>query len=154
MGQSMTGTLATKINNAVVDQDGMVFRSIVVTLTERDNLATFREDPSRWSSVQSATHTRVKRGDRVTLVSHDGLTVHDSYIVSKAEGGHVWLNDKPLRIINLEEDALFSDGVNEVIPKGVGYSVRHVRSKRDEGPVYTSAKAAEAEVLRRQAKSA
>ncbi len=89
-----------------------------------------------------------------TLVSHDGLTIHDSYIVTKAEGGSVWLGEKPLRIINLEEDALFSDGVNEVVPKGTGYAVRHVRSRRDEGPVFTSAKAAEAEVLRRQAKVA
>ncbi len=139
MGYDIAKTLVTKIRK--VDLHEMVFRHIFVTLTERDNLATFREDPSRWTAVQSAQHTRVKRGDSVTLVSHDGLTIHDSYIVTKAEGGCVWLNDKPLRVINLEEDALFSDGVNEVVPKGTGYAVRHVRSKRDEGPVYTSAKA-------------
>ena len=152
--QAMAHTLATKINDVTVDQDGFVFRHLVVNLRESDNIATFREDVTRWTTVQSATHTRIKRGDKVTLVSFDGLTIHDSYVVTKAEGGSVWLNDKPLRIINLEQDALFSDGVNEVIPKGTGYSVRHVRSKRDEGPVYTSAKAAEAEVLRRQAKVA
>ena len=152
--QAMARTLATKINDVTVDQDGFVFRHLVVNLREGDNIATFREGVDRWTTVQSATHTRVKRGDRVTLVSFDGLTIHDSYVVSKAQGGSVWLNDKPLRIISLEQDALFSDGVNEVVPKGTGYAVRHVRSKRDEGPVYTSAKAAEAEVLRRQAKVA
>jgi hypothetical protein len=113
MGYNIAGTLATKISH--VDLHEMVFRHIVVTLTERDNLATFREDPSRWTSVQSAQHTRVKRGDRISLVSHDGLVIHDSYVVTKAEGGSVWLNDKPLRIISLEEDALFSDGVATVL---------------------------------------
>ena len=152
--QAMAQTLATKINDVTVDQDGFVFRHLVVNLRESDNIVTFREDVTRWTVVQSATHTRIKRGDKVTLISFDGLTIHDSYVVTKAEGGSVWLNDKPLRIISLEQDALFSDGTNEVIPKGTGYAVRHVRSKRDEGPVYTSAKAAEAEVLRRQPKVA
>ena len=51
MGYDIAGTLATKIRK--VDLHEMVFRHIVVTLTEQDNLATFREDPSRWTAVQS-----------------------------------------------------------------------------------------------------
>ena len=148
-------TAANKIQNAVVDTDGMVFRHLVVTLKEGDNIATFREDPTRWTTVQAAPHTRLKKGDRVTLISFDGSVIHDQYDVSKIEAGSVWLSDKPLRVIALHDDsALFSDGTNEVVAKGVGYAVRNIRSRRDDGPIYTTAKAAEAEILWRQTRTA
>ncbi len=46
----------SKIRNAAVDCDGMVFRHVVVTLNEQDSIATFREDLSRWIMVQGAPH--------------------------------------------------------------------------------------------------
>lgn len=127
-----------------------VFRHIVLTLAEGDNISTFAADAvNSWGLVQQRSDLRLKRGDRVTLVSADGLTMHDSCIVLKAVGGSVWLG-KPLRIVSLESDVLFSDGVHEVVPVGTSFGVRHVRSGRVDGPTFGTSRAAEAEVLRRQ----
>ena len=92
---------------------------------------------------------KLGRGDRVTLISADGLTIADQLPVVKSLSGSVWLG-KPLRLIQLEEVALYSDGKLEVVPSGVGFAVQSVRDGRMEDRMFASAEAAKAEILRRQ----
>ena len=40
----------------------------------------------------------------------------------------MWLNSKPLRIVTLDVEALYSDGHHEVIPQGTGYAIRSIRT--------------------------
>ena len=83
-------------------------RDIVLTLKPGDNIATFAaENVDAWALIQARGELRVKKGDRVTLVSDDGLTLYDNCVVTKAESGRVWLS-KPLRIVTLEGDVMYS----------------------------------------------
>ena len=126
------------------------FRHVVVNLREGDNIATFaQEHVDGWALVQGRSELRVKRGDAVTLVSDDGLTLYDQAMVLKAEGGNVWLS-KPLRIVTLEGDVMYSAAGLEVVPRGVGFAIRHARDGRVEDRVFSSADAAKSELLRRQ----
>ena len=61
---------------------------------------------------------------------------------------------KPLRVVSLESQVLFSDGTNEVIARGTGYAVRNIRSGRDDGPTFNSPEQAKSEVLKRQPRAA
>ena len=132
-----------------VDTDGMRFRHLVVDLTERLSIADAREQPELWSRVQERQDLKVKRGDRVTLVSSDGLTIADQCVVLRAQGGSAWLG-APLRMITLEEVGLFSDGLHQVVPNGVGYSVCNIRSGRVGDRIFNSEEAAKSEILKRQ----
>ena len=92
---------------------------------------------------------KLGRGNRVSLISADGLTIMDQAVVTKAFSGNVWLG-KPLRMITLEEVAMFSDGQLQIVPAGVGFAIQHVRDGGTEDRVYQSAEAAKSEILRRQ----
>ena len=136
-------------SQAAVESAGQYFKHVAVRLTGAQDISVVRESPSMWSAVQHDRMLKLGRGDRVTLISADGLTIADQMVVTKALAGSVWLG-KPLRMIQLEEVALYSDGKLEVVPSGVGFALQHVRDGGTESRVYASAEAAKAEILRRQ----
>ncbi len=135
--------------SASVESAGHIFKHIAVRLTGVQDIAVVREHPEMWTAIQHDRMLKLGRGDRVTLISADGLTIADQLVVVKALAGSVWLG-KPLRMIQLEEVALCSDGKLEVVPAGTGYSLQHVRDGGTESRIYQSAEAAKAEILRRQ----
>ncbi len=141
----------SKLNpgQAAMESAGQIFKHIAVRLTGVQDIAVVREHPEMWTSIQHDRMLKLGRGDRVTLISADGLTIADQLPVTKALAGSVWLG-KPLRMIQLEEVALFSDGKLEVVPAGVGFAVQSVRDGRMEDRMFASAEAAKAEILRRQ----
>ncbi len=136
-------------NRAAVDTDGQRFRHIVVDLTDQHTIATAHEEPELWSAIQGVGHLRVKRGDRVTLISADGLTVMDQAPVLRAQGGSVHLG-VPLRMIALEEVALFSAGGLAVWPVGTRFGIKHDRDGRVEEKTFHSEEAAKVELLKRR----
>jgi hypothetical protein len=142
--QSKLGT-----GQAVMEGSGQCFKHIVVRLKGAQDIAVVRESPEMWSAIQGDRMLKLGRGDRVSLIAPDGLVIADQMAVTKALSGSVWLS-KPLRMIQLEEVALFSDGKLEVVPAGVGFALQHVRDGGTESRVYASAEAAKAEILRRQ----
>ena len=143
--------LQSKINpgQAAVESAGQFFKHVCVRLKGAQDIAVVREHPEMWTAIQHDRMLKLGRGDRVTLISPDGLTIADQMVVTKALAGSVWLG-KPLRMIQLEEVALFSDGKLEVVPAGTGFSLQHVRDGGAESRIYASAEAAKAEILRRQ----
>jgi hypothetical protein len=124
-------------------------RHTVVTLKPSDNIATFAaENVDAWALVQARGELRVKKGDRVTLVSNDGLTMHDSCVVTKAESGRVWLS-KPLRVVTLEADGLYGNDRYQIIPIGTSFGIFDKRLDRQHGDkTYPSAAAAESALHR------
>ena len=140
----------SKLNpsQAAVESAGQFFKHVCVRLTGAQDIAVVREHPSCWSAIQTTRTLKMNRGDRVTLISADGLTIADQLPVVKSLSGSIWLG-KPLRLIQLEEVALFSDGKLEVVPSGIGFAVQSVRDGRMEDRVYASAEAAKSEILRR-----
>ncbi len=134
---------------AAVESAGQFFKHVCVRLTGAQDIAVVREHPEMWTAIQTTRTLKLGRGDRVTLISPDGLTIADQMVVTKALSGSVWLG-KPLRMIQLEEVALYSDGKLEVVPAGTGYALQHVRDGGTESRIYASAEAAKAEILRRQ----
>ncbi len=143
--------LQSKLNpgQAVLESAGVCFKHVCVRLRDAQDIAVVRESPACWSAIQGDRMLKVGRGDRVSLISPDGLTIMDQAVVTKALSGSVWLG-KPLRMIQLEEVALFSDGKLEVVPAGVGFAIQHVRDGGTESRINASAEAAKAEILRRQ----
>ena len=125
-------------------------RHFVFVLGEQDIIATFAQDAVNcWGPVQRRESTRLRRGDRVSFLSHDGLTEYDSCPVLKAQGNSVWFG-KPLRIITFEEDALYSDGHKQVVPQGTGYAIKDIASGTVSPNVYLTADAAKSALLREQ----
>ena len=146
-------TLSQKINPAAVEVEaaGNRFRHLVVSLRDNQTIAAVREDPALWGAVQ-AGRDRTKhahRGDHVTIVSSDGLSIAERCVVTRALGGSVWLS-KPLRLVQLEVEPLYAAGNLEVVPSGAGYSLRRTRDNVVEGRIFLSADAAKSEILRRQ----
>ena len=138
-----------RTNQAGVDLCGSKFKSLVVSLTGEQSIVGVLQDPDVWQEIQSDRMLHLSRGDRVSVVSPDGLVLADSAVCVKAEGGRCWFS-KPLRTIALQETALFSDDRFRVQPCGTGYVVEAVRDGRREDRIYATAKAAESEILRRQ----
>ena len=98
-------------------------RHTVLTLKPGDNIGTFAaENVDGWELVQARTELRVRKGDRVTLISNDGLIEHDSCPVRKAEGGRVWLG-KPLRVIVYDADGLYENERYKVQPVGTKFGI-------------------------------
>ena len=93
----------------IVEQVGHTFKHLVVSLMENQTIVGVREDPDCWTHVQSSRSLVLRPGDRVTIVSDDGLTIAESCAVVRTEGGRVWLS-KPLRQIKLERVSLWSEG--------------------------------------------
>ncbi len=111
----------SKLNpgQAAVESAGQYFKHVAVRLAGVQDIAVVREHPEMWTAIQHDRMLKLGRGDRVTLISADGLTIADQLVVVKALAGSVWLG-KPLRMIQLEEVALYSDGKLEVVPAGTG----------------------------------
>ena len=137
-------------NQVQIFVDGQAGRWIYVTLNERDNIGTFREDADGWGMVQADQMKRVRPGDFVTLISHDGLQRHDGYSVARIEGSRVWFNDRPLRVLNFEPQSLYSDGHSEVIAHGAGFAIRNVRDGHVGDRIFPNPRAAENEIHRRK----
>ena len=145
-------TLAQKINPQAVEVEsaGVRFKHLVVSLREGQTIAGIREAPGQWAAVQ-AGRDRTKhahRGDHVTLISSDGLSIAERCVVTRASGGSVWLG-KPLRLVTLEDEPMYSAGNLSVVPAGVGYSIKR-RDGVVEDRLFMSADAAKGEILRRQ----
>ncbi len=136
-------------SQAVIEHGGHVFKHVIVTLRAEQTIATVREIPDTWSAIQSNRTVALRRGDRVSLVSADGNTIADQCVVVRAEGGEIELS-KPLRLIQLEALGLFKSGQYEVVPNGVGYSLKGGRSGHIEDKIFASVDAAKSEIFKRQ----
>ncbi len=55
-----------------------------------------------------------------------------------------------MRVVTLEEEALYEAGALKVVANGAGYSLRHVRDGLVEEKIFQTADAAKSEILRRQ----
>jgi len=102
-----------------------------------------RENPSLWANVQSYPATRLAKGDRIDLVSADGLTIGLDFIVTRTLAGELWLS-KPARLVQLEADALYENERYQVQPVGTSFGVYDKRAKHLHGDkTYPTAAAAE-----------
>lgn len=134
---------------ATLEDCGHTWKHILIKLTAQQSIAELREEPSAFVAVQSNRQMMLRRGDRVSIVSADGNTIADQCVVVRAEAGQVELS-KPLRLIQMEASVLFTNGSLEVVPAGVGYSLRSVRAGATEDWIFASVDAAKAEILKRQ----
>jgi len=138
-------------SQCIVDSHGQVFKHLVVNLKAEQSIAEIRETPEAWIAIQQESTFAVKKGDSVTLISQDGLSMALECIVTKALAGDVWLG-KPSRMVKLEADSLFSDEHHSVVARGTGYCLKRLRDGHVEDGIFATAKAAEMEVVRRQPK--
>ncbi len=138
-----------KINpsQAALEYAGVKFKHVVVALCGDQTIAGVFETPDMWVNLQ--TGMRLSKGDRVTVIAADGNAIADQAMVVKAEAGQLWFS-KPLRVVALEEVALFGDGTHEVVAVGTGYSVSNNRNGRIGDRIFHSEEAAKAEILKRQ----
>ncbi len=127
---------------------GYRFKHLSVALHGEQTIAEVLETPDAWSAIQGDRVRHLNKGDTVTVISADGLTICDRSMVSKALAGSVWFS-KPLRMVTLEEVALFSDAKHRIVPVGVGYSIQTLRDGRTDEKIFGTPKAAEAEIHRR-----
>ena len=134
-------------SQASLEYAGVKFKHVVVALSGDQTIAGVFETPDVWVNVQ--TGMRLSKGDRVTIVAADGNAIADQAMVVKAEAGQLWFS-KPLRVVALDEVALFSDGVHRVVAVGTGYSVSNIRNGRIGDRIFHSEEAAKAEILKRQ----
>jgi len=144
--------ITPKINasaQVTVDSCGKCYKHVVVALRGEQTIAGVLADPDIWTNMQGDGAKRCGKGDLVTVISPDGLGMADRVMVTRAEAGRLWFS-KPLRMIIFDEVACFSDGRFAVEPKGTGYVIKSVRTKEPEPKLFTTAKAAEVEILRRQ----
>jgi len=125
------------------------FRHLVVTLRQAETIAAVMADPEAWINIQHDLGLAVKRGDEITLVSHDGAQIADRCRVTRAEGGRLWLS-KPLRLVQLEDVGLYDDGAHRVVPVGTGFSIQSCRDGHTGEMVFRSEAAAKNEILRRK----
>ncbi len=137
-----------RVSQASVDLCGQKFKHLVISLTGEQSIVGVLQDPDIWTAIQSDRMLHLSKGDRVTVVSPDGLVLAESAMCVKAEAGRCWFG-KPLRTVALEETPLFEDGKHRVVAVGTSYSVASIRDGRVEDRLYSSAKAAESEILRR-----
>ena len=135
----------------VVEYAGVHWRHVIVMLHGDQSVPELREKPELWKVAQASRNVSVRAGDKVTVISPDGCEIADSCVVTRAQGGSVWLG-KPLRLIALEPQSLFSDGMTEVVPAGTGFSLRNVRSGRTDDAIFATAEAARVELEKRKPK--
>jgi hypothetical protein len=142
-----------KINpaQAKVEVAGQTWKHLVVNLRESQSIAAVRETPEIWTAVQADRTASLGRGDRVSLVSHDGLVIADQLPVINSEGGLVFLG-APLRMVKLEPPSagLFSNGRMAVVPNGTGYGIRRLRDNVLEERIYNSPEAARQAIITRE----
>ncbi len=138
------------VSQAVVDHAGQSRKHLVVELRGDQQIADVLATPEAWLQIQQDGMKRLAKGDTVSVVSSDGLVVADSAMCIKAEAGNCWFS-KPLRMVNFETVALYSDGRHEVVPVGTNYALRNIRDGSiDYSQLFPSAKAAEHEIERRK----
>ncbi len=132
-----------------VQEDGQVFRHIVVKLKGEQTIPELRESPDVWQAVQHEGSLKVSRGDIVSMVSADGNQICDSCRVVKAEGGKLWLG-APLRMIELDAVSYYSDSFDAVVANGTGYSIFNIRGGHTGDRTFVSVEAAKQEIIRRR----
>jgi len=125
------------------------YKTARITLPETLTIAAAMETPEIWARVQADLGKRLRVGDEVTLISRDGCQFADRCIVVSALGEKVWLG-KPLRMVSLQPQAIFSDGHFSVTPAGTDFAICECRSGRVEDVLYRTAEQAKAEIIRRQ----
>ncbi len=126
-----------------------MWKHVIISLTAQQSIAELREEPGAWVAVQSNRQMMLRRGDRVSIISGDGNTIGDQFVVLRAEAGRVELS-APLRMISLEAGVLFTNGQIEVVAAGTGYSLRSVRDGVPEDRIFMSVDAAKAAIFKRQ----
>ena len=131
-----------------VEAAGYRWKHLSVSLTGNQSIAEVLETPDAWSALQTDRVRCLSKGDKVSIISADGLVLADQAIVTKALAGSVWFS-KPLRMVSLEEVALFSDDKHRIIAVGTGYSIQTLRDGRTDEKIFGTPKAAEAEIHRR-----
>ncbi len=137
-------------SQAVVNWAGGATKSLLVRLRGDQKIADVLAEPSAWLQIQGDGMKRLAKGDVVSIVSPDGLVTADSAMCIKAEAGNVWFS-KPLRMVNFETVALYSDGRHEVVPVGTHWAIKNIRDGSiDYTTMYPSPKAAEIEIERRK----
>ena len=136
-----------------LDHAGKYFRHMILKLSGDQTVAALRETPECWKAIQASREIRVLKSDQITVIDADGLRITERMPVTKAVGSEVFLG-KPLRIIEMEAEALFADEIFEVVANGARYSIRDKRSGHTDQYTYETAKAAEHEIMRRRPRSA
>jgi hypothetical protein len=131
-----------------VEAAGYRWKHLSVALNGNQTIAEVLETPDAWSALQTDRVRCLSKGDKVSIISADGLVLADQAIVTKALAGSVWFS-KPLRMVSLEEVALFSDDKHRIIAVGTGYSIQTLRDGRTDEKIFGTPKAAEAEIHRR-----
>ncbi len=131
-----------------VEAAGYRWKHLSVALHGDQTIAEVLETPDAWSALQTDRVRCLSKGDKVSIISADGLVLADQAIVTKALAGSVWFS-KPLRMVSLEEVALFSDDKHRIIAVGTGYSIQTLRDGRTDEKIFGTPKAAEAEIHRR-----
>ena len=131
-----------------VEAAGFRWKHLSVALHGDQTIAGVLETPDAWSALQTDRVRCLSKGDKVSVISADGLVLADQAIVTKALAGSVWFS-KPLRMVSLEEVALFSDDKHRIIAVGTGYSIQTLRDGRTDEKIFGTPKAAEAEIHRR-----
>ncbi len=136
-------------NQLRVQEDGQIWRHIVVKLKGEQSIPELRESTDVWQAVQHEGSLKVSRGDIVSMVSADGNEICDSRRVVKAEGGKLWLG-APLRMITLDAVSYYSDSFDAVVANGTGYSIFNIRGGHTGDRVFVSVEAAKQEIIRRR----
>lgn len=131
-----------------VEAAGYRWKHLSVALHGNQTIAEVLETPDAWSALQGDRVRCLSKGDKVSIISADGLVLADQAIVKRAEAGHVWLT-APLRMVSLEEVSLFSDAKHRVVAVGTVYSIQTLRDGRTDEKIFGTPKAAEAEIHRR-----
>ena len=136
-------------SQAMVEAVGHRFKHLSIALRGTQEIATVLAQPDAWTDVQADRVRCLNKGDQVSIISPDGLTICDKAMVVRAEGGHLWFS-KPLRMVSLEAVGLFEDGKHRVVPVGVGYSVQSIRDGRIDDKIYATVEACKSEIVRHQ----
>ena len=132
-----------------VQEDGQIWRHIVVKLKGDQKIYEVRESTDIWQAIQHEGSLRVRRGDIVSLISADGNEICDSMRVVRAESGNVWLGS-PARLVELDPVGFYSDGFSEVVAAGTGFSIANVRDGSVDERIYGTVEAAKQEIVRRR----
>ncbi len=138
---------------AKVDSVGQVFKHLVITLECTQTIAEVFETPECWKMVQGVRDKQLRRGDAVTIISPDGLTLADRATVVRAQAGEVWFG-KPLRLVSFDEVALYENDAHRVVPVGTGYSIETKRDGRVDDRIFPNVEGARLEIISRQPKVA
>ena len=139
-----------KLRTSQVKLASACFKHVVISLAPGQEVSALLENPSAWTAVQAGDRSLIlNRGDEVSIVSSDGLTKADRATVLKALEGRVWLA-RPLRMIELQEVALWGNAAYRVVPNGSGFSIQGVRDNRIDDRIFASVEACKSEILRRE----